>query len=191
MDLKDLPKILFNDKKRREFMSPERVIDQISIKKGMIIADLGCGSGFFTIPIAEAVETEGKVFAVDILKRMIQSVKSQAKEKGFDNIETIIADIEVLGDTKIEDGSIDLVLLSNVFFQSQKRKEIVEEIKRILKSESTLVVIEWKPETPFGPEVQFRLSKEKTISLVCSLGFNLEKEIDVGSYHYGLVFKKK
>jgi ubiquinone/menaquinone biosynthesis C-methylase UbiE len=121
---------------------------------------------------------------------MLKAVKSQAQEKGLINIKTILADIEVLGGIKIEDSYLDLVLLSNVFFQSKAREGIVKEVKRILKPKGKFVVIEWKMDAPFGPDKADRLSKEDALKMIHDVGFELKKEINTGSFHYGLMFEK-
>ncbi len=191
MEFKDLPKVLFDEKKRREFMSPERVLEQSGIEKGMKVGDLGCGEGFFTIPIADALRNDGEVYAVDILERMLKAIESQATEKGLSNIKTILADIEVLRGIKMEDNFLDVVLLSNVFFQSKERSGIVDEVRRIIKSGGKFVVIEWNMDVDIGPDKEDRLSKEDAVKLINERGFELKKEIDTGSYHYGFVFEKK
>lgn len=185
-----IPQILFDEKRRRRFMDPEEILASLELKEGMKIADLGAGAGFFALPAAKIVGQEGEIFAVDIKKEMLEALSNRARKEDLANIFPLRANIEKYRGINIEANSCDLVLLSNVLFQSKKWSEILEEGKRILKKGKRLVIIEWKKDAPFGPEKEARVPKEKVKKLTSSLGLNFEKEIGAGTYHYGLVFKK-
>lgn len=155
----------------------------------MRVADFGCGAGFFTILIAKAVGDGGEVYAVDVQKSSLESVETKAKVEGLANIKTIWADLEVLGTTKIPSDSLDIVLLSNILFQSSHKEDILKEAKRALARSGKLVVIDWEPEAmDIGPQQDYRISKDDFIKMAEGIGFNLEKEFEAGDYHYGLIF---
>jgi ubiquinone/menaquinone biosynthesis C-methylase UbiE len=84
---------------------------------------------------------------------------------------------------------LDLILIPNVFFQSEDKKAIMSEAERVLKNEGELIVIEWLPQASQGP-VEGRISAEEMKELAEEAGFKMKKEISAGKYHYGLVFKK-
>jgi len=173
------------------FINPEKVLSQLSISPGMTVADFGCGHGYFTLPVARLVGEQGKVLAVDVLEEALETVKAQARQEGILNIETFRGNLEVLGGSKIEDGTADLILLHNVLFQSQKKSEIIKEVLRVLKSDGRFELIDWRPDkTSFGPQEGWRLSSDEAKKLAEAEGFKFEREFDAGEFHFGLMFVK-
>ncbi len=178
-------------KAQGKFLDPKKVLREIGIAQNMSFADFGCGAGYFTIPAARMVGEHGVVYAVDILKSVLQDVRGKSKIGGLHNIRTIWADLEVPGSTKLKDGSIDIVFITHVFFQIEKKAPILEEAKRVVKPDGKIVTIDWaKVKIPFGPPLEKRVSKEEVIEVASAIGLNAVSEFDAGSYHYGLIFSK-
>ena len=171
-------------------MNPDDIISELRIANGMIVADFGCGAGYFTIPIAKIVENSGKVYAIDVLNSALEDISSKAKLYGLLNIETMRANIEIVGGTKIKDGSVDFVLLANVLFQCNDYDSVFSEAKRVLKNSGKIVVIDWIPkEIPLGPKFEHCLSEDTMKKLAIKNGLKLVKEIKSGDHHYGMVLK--
>lgn len=152
----------------------------------MIAVDLGCGSGGWAIPLAKYLE-EGNVTAIDILEEPLSALKARAKLEKIFNIKTVLADAEK--GTDIFENSIDLVLITNLLFQCEDRKKVLEEGKRILKSSGKILVIDWNPDSPIGPK-EGRISSEEVKTLAEEIGLKTKKEFKASSYHYGLIFEK-
>lgn len=175
------------------FINPQKILRDLVIVKGMKVADLGCGGGYFTIPAGKMVKDDGIVYAVDIQKSILQDIESKAKLNGLKNIKTIWADLEILGSTKINKDFVDLAIISNVLFQSKKPKAIIEEGKRIIKpKEGKLVIIDWiaKGDYTIGPSRELRVPEEKIEKIANELDLNLIDKFIAENYHYVLVFIK-
>jgi len=174
------------------FLHPERILNYLDIRPGMVVVDFGCGGGYFTVPAARKVGENGKVYAIDIQKQVIDLIKSRANLEHLLHIETIWADLEKEKGSRLRDGLADFVIIANILFQAEKKKQIMEEAWRILRLGGKVAVIEWD-ETPFsgGPDLALRISRELAESMAEEAGFELEKEFEAGSHHYGLLFKKK
>jgi len=173
------------------FMNPEKIIDHIDIKEGNIIADLGCGAGYFTIPIAKKVGNSGQVYAVDVLTSALESVKSKAKLEGLLNVKTIRANVEVNNSSKLDNQIADFVILANILCQtnSSDRPAILAESKRILKNNGQLVVIDWIPgKSALGIENKNCVSEGEIKELANKSGFRFERSFAMDGYHYGLIF---
>jgi ubiquinone/menaquinone biosynthesis C-methylase UbiE len=172
------------------FIKQEDIVKNFSIAKGMKVADLGCGAGYFTIPIAKLLGNSGKIYAIDVLSTALEFVESQAKLFGFMNVETVRANIEVLGGTKIPDHSVDLVLLANILFQCNDPDAALQEAKRIVSSEGRIVVIDWVPDKFFlGPKFNKCISEEDSKKLAIRNGLRVVKEVPTGKMNYGFMLQ--
>lgn len=171
------------------FLQPEEIIRQLNIKKETVIADFGCGAGYFTIPLAKMAE-KGKIYALDILDTALESVQSRAKLEGLFNIETQQCDLEIPGGSKLEDNSVNLILLANILFQSSKKTDIIKETERVLKKGGELVIIDWKANQPMGPPENLIISSDSVKEIAKNQGLNFKKEFPVDKYHWGMIFEK-
>ena len=173
------------------FSDPKKNIEQCTITQGMIIADLGAGSGFYSIEAAKALNASGRVYAVDVQKDLLARLKNNAQKQGLHNVEVIWGDIEKVGGTHIKDNSIDLVMICNLMFQLGDKKTAVAEIKRILASGGRVLVVDWSDSFGgIGPGKGHVFSKADAESFFESQGFSKEREIQAGSHHYGFLYKK-
>jgi len=172
------------------FLNPTTIVDSADfIEPGMYIADLGCGSGYFTILLAKAVTDSGKVYAVDIRDSALESVKNKMQIYGVFNIELIKANLEIPGSTGLRQESIDICWLANILFQSRQKAEILKEAQRILKTGGRVAVIDWLPKLNLGPRGH-RVSPKEISLLAQNLGLKRESSLEAGRYHYGLIFRK-
>ena len=173
------------------FLRPEETIKQLNIKKGDWVADFGCGAGYFSIPLAKMIEKEGKVYALDVLDSALESVRSRAKIEGLLNIETKRCNLEILGNSGLGNGSVDLVLLHNILFQSDKKDDIIKEAARILKNSGEISIIDWKASQPMGPSKDLIVSIDSVKEMAEKSGLKFKKDMIVDNYHWGIIFEKK
>lgn len=168
------------------------VLNKAQVGDKMKVADLGCGaSGHFVFPAAKRVGKSGVVYAVDILKTVLDGINRRIRQENFENIKTIWTDLEIFGATKIESGSLDVAMLLNTLYLSHKRGEMLREAIRMLKRGGKLIVVEWRNIfSPFGPPSEERVQIDLLKNAALKLGLNLEEEFDAGQYHYGIVFEK-
>ncbi|GBE17069.1 hypothetical protein BMS3Abin15_00905 [bacterium BMS3Abin15] len=179
-------KIALTDK----FINPDAIISKISISKDSIVADFGCGSGYFSIPIARAIE-EGKLYSLDVLPQALESVESQAKIGGISNIVTKRVNLEKEKGSGLEEGSIDWVILKDMLFQNKNKEVVLKEAHRILKPGGKILVIEWGDRNlSVGPDKGIRISSEELEKFVEGQRFRIEEKVDAGDFHYGLIATK-
>lgn len=164
----------------------------------MVIADFGAGHGYFTIPLGRATGPEGRVYAIEIQKAGLNIIRAKAKLEHLLQIELVWSDLDRAKGSQLKDESVDLVLIANILFQSEKKNDILQEAHRVLKPEGRAIVIEWKPvpvgrqagEASFGPPPALRVPAEIAQKAATRAGFIFDRELSVGSHHYGLIFKK-
>jgi len=180
------------------FISPQRVVAEWGIQEGDNVADLGCGGGYFTIPVAKIVGEKGKVFAVDVMEGPIEAVRSKAYLDKLNNVEVIRANLEKRGSLAkwVKANSCNFVILANTLYTSEKKKAIIQEAKRILSSKGKLIVIDWVKNVSgafrnFGPPLEIRVDKKEVKDMVTKAGFSLQGDFEAGQFHFGMAFRKK
>ena len=173
------------------FIDPTRVVGSFNISPGMKISDFGCGAGYFTNLMAEKTGPDGKVYAFDIQENALDSVQAKARAEGLNNIQTIRANLEIMGSSGLVDDSQDIILLANILFQSNKKAEIIREGKRILAKTGRLIIIDWmKGINGLGPPDNLRLSPEKIQEIAVKEGLKFSNYLITGQFHFGLIFIK-
>ena len=165
--------------------------DVLELPYGARVGDLGCGSmAFFTLQAAKLVGDKGEVYACDILKDVLSSVQSKAKQEGLYNIKTVWTNLEIVGATKVNEP-LDYVFLVNTLFQSKAHQEMLKEAYRLLKDKGQLLLIEWKASAgPVGPANDMKIPPALAEQLAVEAGFVKLKEFEAGQSHYGLIFEK-
>ena len=173
------------------FSDPEKVIDQCSIQVGMDIADLGAGSGGYSIAAAKSLISTGRVYSVGVHKDLLVKLKNRATREGLYNIEVIWGDIEAPNGTKLREMTIDLALVCNVLFQVENQANLLKEIKRILKPGGRVLLVDWADSFGgLGPEPKAVIKKDAAMNIFEQAGFHLDREVSAGAHHYGMLFKK-
>ncbi|MFH0987629.1 MAG: class I SAM-dependent methyltransferase [Patescibacteria group bacterium] len=173
------------------FLNPTNIIESLGIvQSGMRIADFGCGHGYFTIPLAKKVGSGGRVYAVDVMQESLDVVNAEAKSENLGNIETVRGNLEKVGGSGVENGGIDVVLMLNLLFQTENDQQVVQEARRVLKTNGKVIFIDWRKDVPLGP-VGKRIEPGKATELFQNEQFVLERKFNTDSYHYGLVFVKQ
>ena len=167
------------------FLNPEKIISNLSLKENMSVADFGCGSGGWSIPLAKKIK-DGQIYAIDVTEESLSALKSKITSERVANIRTIRADIEK-GST-LRNDFLDMVILSNILFQVENKEDVVKEAYRVLKEGGRMIVVDWFPEAAGGPEN--RISSEDVKRIAQEKGFNFNKEVDAGVYHYAHIYEK-
>jgi ubiquinone/menaquinone biosynthesis C-methylase UbiE len=181
-----------NNASGRPLLDVNSLLGKSQLKERMKVADLGCGTaGHFVFPAAKIVGDRGLVYAVDILKPSLESIARRARQENIKNIQTVWSDLEIYRATKIDTESLDVALLVNTLFHSQKRAEIMRETIRMVKKGGRVLVVEWEDaSSPFGPPAEKRVKIEPLKKVAEKLGLKVTEEFDAGEYHYGVLFTK-
>lgn len=173
------------------FSDPQKNLEQFGLVSGKVVADLGSGSGAYALAAAKIVGPSGRVYAVDIMKEMLQKLKNAAIAGRIFNVEALWGNIEKLGGTRLADASTDAVLVCNSLFQTEDKESLVLEVKRILKSSGRVLVVDWKESFGgMGPQPEHVVSVDSARALFEKSGFVFEHSISAGAHHYGLIFKR-
>lgn len=174
-----------------DFAAPIQNIAQLGLREGMHVADLGAGSGHYTLAAAKRVGESGRVYAIEVQKELLARIKDLAKTEHLNNVEVIWGDVEESGGVKLGDGTVDAVIISNILFQVENKAGLIGEAGRILKSGGKALVIDWTDSYgDMGPPASDIISAGEATRLCEEAGLILEKEFPAGAYHYGFIVKK-
>ncbi len=161
----------------------------MGLRDGMKIADLGAGVGHYSLAAAAAIGNDGRVYAIDIQEDVLLHLTDSAHRAGRRNIQTIWGNFEKSGGTKLRDQAVDGVILSNTLFLLEDREAAVKEIKRILKKEGKLLVVDWAGAYGgMGPTPDHVISEHEAEELFITGGFYKVKDFRAGPHHYAIVF---
>jgi ubiquinone/menaquinone biosynthesis C-methylase UbiE len=173
------------------FLNPKKLIRTLNIiEPGFKVADFGCGAGYFTLPLAELVGSDGTVYAIDVLENALKIIQSRAQTAGLFNIKTIHANLEKEHGSSLANNSQDAVFLANILFQSQKKETIIDEAIRITKPNGFIVIIDWLPESYFKTDKGWRIAPEKLEKILVKKGLKINQKFQPDDYHYGLICQK-
>ncbi|MEX0935112.1 MAG: methyltransferase domain-containing protein [Candidatus Paceibacterota bacterium] len=174
------------------FSNPQGNITHLKLEPGYLVADLGAGSGHYTLAAAEAVGAGGKVYAVDIQKQLVERLKKEAMRRGYDNVEVVWGDLEAKEGSTLKSNSMNAVILSNTLFQVEDKETALSEVSRILKLGGRMLFIDWSDSFGgLGPQPGHVISVGDARKLLESAGFEIGEEIPARDHHYGFIARKK
>ena len=174
-----------------KFVVPEVVASQFHLREGDQVADFGAGSGFFLRILSEAVGPEGRVYACDIQKTLVEKMGDLVQSQGLQNVDTLWCDLEAAGGSKIADATLDAGILVNTLFQIEDRVTAIHEMARTLRTGGKLLIIDWTDSvTGLGPSTELLIDASTCTDLLEEHGFVLDREFEAGAHHYGLAFRK-
>ncbi|MEO5635379.1 MAG: class I SAM-dependent methyltransferase [Candidatus Paceibacterota bacterium] len=174
------------------FTDPIKNLKAFGLREDNIVGDLGAGTGYYSIPIGLMVP-KGKVYAVEVVQDFLTTIKNKALDANLTNVEILWGNIEKIGGTKIGDNILDAVIASNVLFQVEDKERFIEEIRRILKPEGRVLLIDWSTDSPVTSPLLGRkkaIPKDLAREMFERKGFKSGKDINTGPHHYGMILAK-
>lgn len=174
-------------RERRQLIDPSRLISLLPIMSHHWVADIGCGPGYFSIPFAKYL-FDGKLFALDVQKEMLDATQKALKAARLTNTELILSK-----ETKIpvEDEVLDGAITSFVLQEASRPSVLLKEAKRCLKKSGWLIILEWhKREMDEGPPLSQRISEDELRKMTDKLGFRFRALRNLNSSQYMMLVRK-
>lgn len=168
------------------FLTPDHLVRELYLKPGDRVADIGCGTGAYTIALAREVGDIGKVYAVDVHREALHTLAGTLERQKLLNVDTVWADVE--RSVPIEKYSLDAVVVSNVLFQLDHIASALTTISTLLKPEGQMLVVEWSgSHHGIGPHKDHVVTSLYAEELVTKYGFRIQKRLPAGAYHYAFI----
>jgi precorrin-6B methylase 2 len=133
---------------REQEENPDGALDALNLKPGMVVADVGAGTGYMSLKLAKRVGPSGKVYAEDVQAEMLDKVRANAAKAGVSNIQTVQGSFT---DPKLPKGQMDLILLVDVYHEFSEPQKMLQRIRDALKPGGRLVLLEYRKEDPNIP----------------------------------------
>ncbi|HEY7499505.1 MAG TPA: class I SAM-dependent methyltransferase [Vicinamibacterales bacterium] len=164
-------------------------MDVLGIAEGSVVADLGAGSGWFTIRLADRVKPNGKVYAEDVQPQMIEAIKRRVQRENLQRIvETRLGDQE---DPQLPPNSLDAVLIVGTYYEMDQPVALLRSVARALKKDGKIGVIDFTMDGGGpGPPMEERVAPERVIRDANAAGLQLIARPNLLRYQYILVFGK-
>ena len=177
---------VFDDPARDAWQKPAAVVRALEIGRGMTVADLGAGTGYFSRYLAAAVGGSGSVLAVDPEPNMVAYLRARAEREHTDNVVPILASAD---NPRLPVGSVDVVLIVDTYHHLDDRLSYLRGLQRFLRSHGRVAVIDWhKREPPVGPPREHKLAREQVVEEMTAASYRLVAEPDFLPYQYFLIF---
>jgi ubiquinone/menaquinone biosynthesis C-methylase UbiE len=170
--------------------NPEGALDALSIKPGMVVADVGAGTGYMSLRLAKRVGPSGKVYSEDVQPEMLRRLRQNAAEAKLNNIQTVLGGE---ADPKLPPDTLDLILLVDVYHELSQPQRMLRKMREALKSDGRLVLIEYRKEDPSIPiRPEHKMSVQEVKLETEAEGFHLDQVLEtLPRQHIFILMKAK
>lgn len=167
--------------------APTKAIAALKIQAGQMVADIGAGSGYYSVRLADAVGPRGRVFATDVQPEMLALIRNKLDAAPIGNIELVLG---TETETGLPNASIDLAIMVDVYHELAQPQAFLRSVKRALKPDGRLVLIEFRKEDPRVPiRDEHKMSVREAQRELEAEGLRFERVIDVLPSQHILVFR--
>ena len=173
--------------KRSEMPDPDRVISMIPIRPYHIVADIGCGSGYFSIPLAKYVN-QGKLYALDTKEKVLEACRQRLSEVHLNNAEVLHCGPKKL---PLDKDIVDGALLAFVLHEVKDKIGLLAEAERLMQKGGWVAILEWyKQAMEDGPPLEDRVGEEEVKELGQKAGLRFVSQRDLNGQNYLVLFRK-
>ena len=167
---------------------PAEIMDAMGIADGSVVADIGAGSGWFTIRLARRVGPQGIVYAEDVQQEMISAISRRVQREGFTNVRPVLG---LNNDPKLPARALDAVLMVDAYHEVEDRVTMLSNLAKALKPQGRLGIVDFKLDgTGPGPSIEERVSPDVVVKDAAQAGLKLIRQEPFLQYQYFLIFGK-
>jgi ubiquinone/menaquinone biosynthesis C-methylase UbiE len=174
----------FDDPARDAWQMPDKVIAALDLKPGQVVADIGAGTGYFTVRLARSAAGP-KVYGDDIEPAMVSYIRERAAKEGLKNVLALQAS----ADSANLPERVDLVLIVDTYHHIGNRPAYFRGLAKSLKPGGRVAIIDFRPGVPDGPPQEFHFPPEKVKAEMAEAGYKLDKQLDFLPRQQFLIFK--
>ena len=158
------------DSRRDARLQPERVLDAVGIRPGMVVGEAGAGRGYFTFKLARRVGASGKVYANDIDRAALDDLRQVCRDEKIGNVETVVGEVE---DPLFPVAGIEVVVMVYALHDFARPAAFLESLKKYLKPGGSVVILDQDPD--ISGDHHF-LTRERLVALFAESGYELARD---------------
>ena len=168
--------------------NPDAALDALNLKPGMVVGDVGAGTGYMSLKMAKRVGPTGKVYAEDVQPEMLHRLKQNALAAKLSNVQTVLGGE---ADPKLPANTLDLILLVDVYHEFSQPQKMLRKMRESLKSDGRLVLLEYRKEDPSIPiRPEHKMSVQEVKLELEAEGFHLDQVIETLPRQHILILTK-
>ena len=175
----------FDNPERDAWQKPEEVVEALHLEGASSVADIGAGTGYFSVRIAKRIP-EGKVFAADVEPDMVRYLGERAQREHVPNLVPVLSSADAANLSE----PVDLILVVDTYHHIGNRTQYFAKLKSSLKPDGRLAIIDFKADSPNGPPVQHRIPPKKVTEELAAAGYSLAETRQFLPRQYFLIFRK-
>ena len=174
---------------RVEGLKIEQVVAALKLKAGDVVADLGAGTGLFEAPLAYAIGTRGRVYAVEIDKGFLDEIDRKVEELHISQIETVLG---TPTDPKLPTRAVDLALMHDELHHVEQRQAYLKSVAQYVKPGGRVAVVEFNPkDSPHKDDAKLIVSKEQGAAMMAEAGFAVAEDVALFPDKWFVIYQKK
>ena len=174
----------FDDPARDAWQMPDRVIEALGLRPGQAVADIGAGTGYFTVRLARSAAAP-TVYAVDLEEAMVKYVRDRAAKEGLKNVVAV----QAAADRTNLPAAVDVVLMVDTYHHIPNRVTYFRELRKSMKPSARLAIIDFRKGVPGGPPDHFRFTAEQITAELTKAGFTASAQHDFLPRQLFLIFQ--
>ncbi len=167
---------------------PTRAVEALRLRRGMVVADVGAGSGYYTVRLSRAVGREGRVVATDVQPGMLELIRTKLDREKLTNVSLVQG---AMDDPRLAAGTFDMILMVDVYHELSAPQSFVRKLRTALKPDGRLVLIEFRGEDPAVPiQPLHKMTVAQVRQELAADGFTIDRVIDVLPWQHIIVLKQ-
>jgi len=168
---------------------PTRAVEALRLRRGMVVADVGAGSGYYTVRLSRAVGRDGRVVATDVQPGMLDLIRRKLQREKLTNVSLVQGSVD---DPNLPAATFDMILMVDVYHELATPQAFVRKLRTALKPDGRLVLIEFRGEDPAVPiQPLHKMTVAQVRQELDADGFTIERVIDVLPWQHIIVLKQR